>query len=150
GEIYPWRPWIVLVDDRDFASVRAAGPRLRAHRPRARAAYAHGVDIKSVRVAAVQAAPAILDLEGCVEKIETLTRAAVADGAQLVVLPETFIPMYPMSRLTHSNWDPRQTDLFEQIWANAVEAPGPVVDRLAALCRELDVHLAVGVNEREP
>jgi nitrilase len=108
------------------------------------------VNVASVRVAAVQATPAILDVEGCVEKVETLTRAAAADGAQLVVLPECFVPIYPISRLTHSNWDPRQTDLFEQIWLNAVEVPGPVVDRLAALCRELDVHLAIGVNEREP
>jgi nitrilase len=108
------------------------------------------MNMDSVRVAAVQATPAILDLEGCVEKVEGLTRAAAADGAQLVVLPETFIPMYPMSRLTHSNWDERQTDLWEQIWLNAVEVPGPVVDRLTALCRETEVHLAIGVNEREP
>lgn len=108
------------------------------------------MNVDSVRIAAVQATPAILDIEGCIDKVEALTRAAATDGAQLVVLPECFVPMYPMSRLTHSNWDPRQTDLFEQIWLNAVEVPGPIVNRLTALCRELDVHLAIGVNEREP
>src|SRR5262249_5646316 len=63
------------------------------------------VNVESIRVAAVQATPAILDVEGCVEKVERLTRDAAAEGAQLVVLPETFIPMYPMSRLTRSDWD---------------------------------------------
>jgi nitrilase len=108
------------------------------------------VNVDSVRVAAVQATPAILDLEGCVEKVETLARAAAAEGARLVVFPECFVPFYPMSRLTHSNWDPRQTELFEQMWMNAVEVPGPVVERLTALCVELGLQLAIGVNEREP
>ena len=27
--------------------------------------------------------------------------------------------------------------------------PGPIVDELAAACREHDVHCAIGVNERE-
>ena len=108
------------------------------------------MDLTSVRVAAIQAVPVILDLEGCVEKAERLVRAAAAEGAQLAVLPECFVPIYPMSRLTHSNWDSRQTDLFEQMWLNSVEVPGPVVDRLSALCLELGVHIAVGVNEREP
>ena len=98
---------------------------------------------------AVQAAPAILDLERCIAAAAELVREAAADGAELVVLPECFVPIYPMSRLTHSNWDPRQTDLFEQIWLNAVEVPGPTVDRFSAWCRELGIHLAVGVNERE-
>jgi nitrilase len=108
------------------------------------------VEVGVVRVAAIQAAPVILDIEGCVEKVQRLVREAAAEGADLAVLPECFVPMYPMSRLTHSNWDPRQTDLFEQIWLNSVEVPGPVVDRFSALCRELRIHLAIGVNEREP
>jgi predicted amidohydrolase len=108
------------------------------------------MNVGSVRVAAVQATPVILDVEGCVAKAEALTRSAAAEGADLVVLPECFIPIYPMSRLTHSDWDPRQTDLFEQMWLNAVEVPGWVVDRLADVCAELGVFLAIGVNEREP
>jgi nitrilase len=107
------------------------------------------VDLGVVRVAAIQASPSILDLEGCVATAERLVREAAAEGADLAVLPECFVPMYPMSRLTHSNGDPRQTDLFEQIWLNSVEVPGPIVDRFSGLCRELGIHLAVGVNERE-
>lgn len=104
---------------------------------------------RSVRVAAVQATPVVLDAEGCLAKAEDLMRTAADDGAELVVLPECFIPFYPMSRLTRSDWDPRQTDLYERMWLNAVDVPGPITDRLAAVCAELGVHVAIGVNERE-
>lgn len=107
------------------------------------------MELGVVRVAAIQAAPTILDLEACVATAERLVRVAAAEGADLAVLPECFVPMYPMSRLTHSNYDPRQTDLFEQIWLNSVDVPGPIVDRFSTLCRELGIHLAIGVNERE-
>jgi len=35
------------------------------------------------------------------------------------------------------------------MWINAVDVPGPHVDRLTAACAELGVHLAIGVNEHE-
>ena len=44
------------------------------------------MDLTSVRVAAIQAVPVILDLEGCVEKAERLVRAAAAEGVQLAVV----------------------------------------------------------------
>ena len=42
-------------------------------------------------------------------------------------------------------WD----ELWERLWANSVDVPGPLVDRLAEACREHDIHCAIGVNERE-
>jgi predicted amidohydrolase len=35
------------------------------------------------------------------------------------------------------------------MWASSVDVPGPVVDRLVEACRRLDIHCAIGVNERE-
>ena len=35
------------------------------------------------------------------------------------------------------------------MWINAVDVPGPHVDRRTAACAELGVHLAIGVNEHE-
>jgi nitrilase len=102
-----------------------------------------------VRVAAVQATPVMLDGEACVELAVEHMRSAAAEGAQLVVLPECFVPFYPKSWLTVSNWDSRQTDLLERMWMNAVDVPGPHTDRLGAACAELSLHLAIGVNERE-
>jgi nitrilase len=102
-----------------------------------------------VRVAAVQATPVMIDGDACIERAIEHMRAAAAEGAQLVVLPECFVPFYPKSWLTHSDWDGGQTDLWERMWMHAVDVPGPHTDRLAAACAELGLHLAIGVNERE-
>ena len=40
-------------------------------------------------------------------------------------------------------------DLFERMWLSAVDVPGPTVERFARHCKDLDIHLAIGVNERE-
>jgi len=102
-----------------------------------------------VRVAAVQATPVMLDLEASLEKASALMREAAEQGAKLIVLPECFLSFYPSSSITQSRYDEGMTDLFERMWLSAVDVPGPVVDRLARVCSELDVHLAIGVNERE-
>ena len=105
---------------------------------------------ETVRVAAIQATPVILDAEASVEKAIGLVAEAAAEGARLAVLPETFIPVYP------SNAWARQAasfggadELWERLWQNSVDVPGPLVDRLVGACREHDIHVAIGVNERE-
>jgi nitrilase len=126
-----------------------------AHPPRrARAAAAHP-EIKpaafpTVRVAAIQATPVILDAERSVEKALRLVHEAADRGAQLAVLPECFIPLYPsnswaMGAAGFGGWD----ELWERLWANAVDVPGPLVDRLVGACRERGLHCVIGVNERE-
>jgi nitrilase len=49
----------------------------------------------TVRVAAVQATPVILDAEATVEKACRLLAEAAGEGVQLAVFPETFVPLYP-------------------------------------------------------
>jgi predicted amidohydrolase len=104
----------------------------------------------TVRVAAIQATPVILDAEATVEKAVRLIGEAAGEGARLAVLPETFVPVYP-----GNGWGKHAADfggfdeLWERLWTNAVDVPGPLVDRLVEACREHDMHCAVGVNERE-
>jgi predicted amidohydrolase len=107
-------------------------------------------EFQTVRVAAVQATPVILDAEGCVAKAIRLLEEAAGRGAQLAVLPETFIPLYPSNAWAKtasafSGWD----ELWERLWANAVDVPGPLIDELVAACARLELHCAIGVNERE-
>jgi predicted amidohydrolase len=104
-----------------------------------------------VRVAAVQATPVILDAERSIAKAVELIGRAAADGAQVVVLPETFVSLYP------SNVWARQAAVFaggseqlwERMWESSIDVPGPAVDRLIEACREHRVVCAIGVNERE-
>lgn len=107
-------------------------------------------DLRTVRVAAAQATPAILDAEGSVAKAVELIERAAGEGAELVVLPETFVPLYPSQAwaapaASFSKMD----DLWQRLWDNSVDVPGPLVDELVAACTRSDVLCAIGVNERE-
>jgi predicted amidohydrolase len=106
--------------------------------------------MQTVRVAAIQATPVMLDAEACVAKAIRLFEEAAGQGAQLAVLPETFIPLYPSNRWAKgaagfSGWD----ELWERLHEESVEVPGPLIDELAAACRRLKLHAVVPVNERE-
>ena len=94
--------------------------------------------MRTVRVAAIQATPVMLDAEACVAKAIRLIEDAAGQGAELAVLPETFIPLYPCNRWAKgaagfSGWD----ELWERLHANAVDVPGPLIDELAAACKRL-------------
>jgi nitrilase len=107
--------------------------------------------LRTVRVAAVQATPAILDADASVEKAVCLLAEAAAAGARLAVLPETFVSIYPSNAWARRAAGFRGFDeLWERMWESSVEVPGPHVERLAAACRGHGVHCAIGVNEREP
>jgi len=58
-------------------------------------------ELRSVRVAAIQATPQILDARASVEKAVSLLGEAAGRGAELAVLPETFVPLYPSNRWAH-------------------------------------------------
>lgn len=107
-------------------------------------------EFKTVRVAAVQATPVILDAEASVEKAVRLIGEAADDGAQLVVLPEAFVPLYPSGTWAKAAAGFGGFDqLWERLWANSVEVPGPLVEELTGACKKHRVHCAIGVNERE-
>jgi nitrilase len=103
-----------------------------------------------VRVAAVQATPVVLDAVACVDKAETLLHEAADAGAQLAVMPETFVPLYPSNAWAKAASDFAGWDAFWlRLWENCVDVPGPLVERLLEVCRARDLHCVIGVNERE-
>src|SRR4051812_47968320 len=105
---------------------------------------------ETVRVAALQATPVILDAEASVDKAIALLGRAADEGAQLAVLPEAFVSLYPSNAWAAAaagfgGFD----ELWERMWASAVDVPGPLVDRLVAACKRHHLVCAIGVNERE-
>ncbi|MGQ0803060.1 MAG: carbon-nitrogen hydrolase family protein [Actinomycetota bacterium] len=102
---------------------------------------------EQVTVAAVQDAPVFLDRDATVEKVARLTKEAAANGAGLVVFPETFVPTYPDWVWRTTPWGDR--DWYERLYDQSVDVPGPAVDALAAAAREAQVYLSVGVDERD-
>ena len=100
-----------------------------------------------VKVAAVQAAPVFLDLEGSLQKAEGLIEKAAAEGARLVVFPEAFLPAWPawVDEVLPGEDAAWYLRLLEQ----SVVVPGPATRRLGAAARAAGVQLVMGINERE-
>ncbi|HWO73627.1 MAG TPA: carbon-nitrogen hydrolase family protein [Dehalococcoidia bacterium] len=107
---------------------------------------------RNVRVAAVQATPVFLDLEATLDKACAYIQEAGRNGARLVVLPEAFVPSFPLwvaGGSTGARPDPMETHtLYAELLANAVDVPGPATARLGQAAREAGAHVIVGVNER--
>src|SRR5215210_5470418 len=102
----------------------------------------------TVRVAAIQATPVILDAEATVDKALGLLADAAEAGAKLAVFPEAFIALYPSNAWAQGapsfgGWN----ELWERLWESSVDVRGPHVQRLVAACRAHDMHCAIGVNE---
>ena len=94
-----------------------------------------------VTVACIQAEPVPLDLERTIDTLDGLVAEAAAQGAQLAVFPEAFLPAYPSSRwagFLAGGSDAKP--VFARLARESVEIPGPASDRLAevgrASCRE--------------
>jgi nitrilase len=105
---------------------------------------------ETVRVAAIQATPVILEAEASVEKAVGLLSKAADDGVQLAVLPETFVSLYPSGAWAHAaarfaGFD----ELWDRMWDSSVDVPGPLVERIEAVCAQRGLWCVIGVNERE-
>lgn len=103
---------------------------------------------KTLRLAAVQAAPVFLDQELSTRKACELIREAGRNGADIVGFPEGFIPGHPGWQELIPATGELGLNLARRLFNNAVEVPGPCVDALSAACREANVIAIVGVNER--
>jgi nitrilase len=98
--------------------------------------------------AVVQAAAPLFDTRAALSRAESLIREA---RAEVVVLSEAFLGGYPKG-LDFDITVGRRTDagreLFRRYHAAAIEIPGPEVDALAAVTRDLRCHAVVGAVER--
>lgn len=105
---------------------------------------------RTVRIAAIQATPVILDAEASVSKALHLLGEASGQGVKLAVFPELFIPLYPSSVWAYqaARFDGFD-EMWTRLWANSVDVPGPQIDRFIKACAEHDIYCMLGVNERE-
>jgi len=106
-----------------------------------------------LRAAVVQAAPPLFDLEGGIDKAVDLIRRAGRERADLILLPEAYLPGYPrgldFGALVGSR-SPEGRDLWKRYYDNSVDVPGPATERLGQAAAEAGAYLAVGVTERDP
>ena len=108
-------------------------------------------EFRTVRVAAVQATPVILDAEarregGRADRRGRRRRRRAGRPARDVR------PALPVAGLGQGRRPPFDgfDELWERLWANSVDVPGPLTDELVGgLRRARASHCAIGVNERE-
>ncbi len=103
-------------------------------------------------VAAIVQAEVTASADEGVELTRQKALQAAAEGAELIVFPETWIPGYPawldLSR-DAALWDHAPVKaVFARIAENSISIPGPAFDRLAAAAREACATLVVGISER--
>jgi nitrilase len=99
-------------------------------------------------VAAVQAAPVLMDREATIDRVAELARKARDAGAELVVFPEVFVPGPPVWIDTARIWD-EDEDWYGLLAGQAVVVPSSSTERLGDIAREAGVWLVVGVDERD-
>ena len=99
------------------------------------------------KVAVVQAAPAFMDLEGCVEKAVGLIEEAARQGARLVAFPECWLPGYPwwiwLSAVA------RNLKHFQRYHEQSLSLDSAAFAQLAASARRNRIFVSIGASERD-
>lgn len=100
-----------------------------------------------IKAAAAQLAPVFLEQSATLEKACRSIREAAANGAQLIVFPEAFIPGYPYWAMVR---DPlRINDFNRRLFQQSIEIPGPAITALCGAAKQADCYVVMGLNERE-
>ncbi|MBW3582660.1 MAG: carbon-nitrogen hydrolase family protein [Euryarchaeota archaeon] len=105
--------------------------------------------MSSLRVAAVQAEPVILDAERSLEKAARLVREAAAEGAKLVVFCETFVPGYAQWAHSARFEDPKHKAAYARLARNSVRVPDDL-ERIAEVAKATATTVVLPVTEKDP
>ncbi|MCB9298546.1 MAG: carbon-nitrogen hydrolase family protein [Lewinellaceae bacterium] len=107
----------------------------------------------TTKIALIQAASVLFNLEATIEKAASLAHEAAENGAQLLLFPEAFIGGYPRGLSFGTVVGSRSAEGREQWLAyfrNALVMGSPAAERLGAIARDHGAYLALGAVERSP
>ena len=105
-----------------------------------------------MKAAVGQIGSVLFDLTATMARVEAACREAAANGAKLLVLPEALVGGYPKGLDFGATVGQRTAEgraMFLRYVRASIVCPGEETERLVALSRELDLHLVIGVVERE-
>ena len=97
-------------------------------------------------MAAIQAAPVLMDPKASTEKACDLIAEAARGGADIAAFGETWLPGYPFfieAKVTPNFWK-----ASGEYIASAIDIPGPHTDKLCAAAKKAGVDIVIGVVER--
>ena len=101
----------------------------------------------TIKVAAAQIRPVLFSLEGSTERVLAAMAEAAAEGVELIVFPETFLPYYPYFSFVEPPVRMGRSHLA--LYDQAPTVPGPAIDAVAAAARQHGLHVLLGLNERD-
>lgn len=107
---------------------------------------------KNVKIAVVQAAPVLFDLDRTVNKVIYLIEKSAKEDAKIIVFPESFIPAYPRGlsfgfvvgsrdEKGRSDWLRFNKNCFDE---NSIQSK-----MIADAAKEHGVYVSIGVSEKE-
>jgi nitrilase len=101
--------------------------------------------------AAIQAEPVLLDLDASLKKALKLIDEAAGEGAELIVFPEAFLPIYPFwTAFVSGGYEyPPLKKAHARLYKNSVEIPGPETRAIGQAARKTNAIVVMGVNERD-
>ena len=102
---------------------------------------------KTVRAAAAQLSPSLEKASLTLDKVLGAIDDAAAQGAQLIVFPETFVPYYPYFSFVQTPMQSGKEHM--RLYEQAVVVPSTITDTVAERAKAKAMVVVLGVNERD-
>lgn len=101
---------------------------------------------EQLRVVAVQATPAYLDRDATLAIVVAEIERAGAEGADLLVFPESFVPGYPDWLWRRSPWS--EPEWYARFADQAIDVASPDLDGVRTAAKSVGTWVALGITER--
>ena len=108
--------------------------------------------VSSCKVAVVQVGSIVMNKEKCIDKAIAYIQEAGANGANIIVFPEAFIPAYPRGLSFGAVVGSRSSEgrnQFLRYAKNAITVPGPETEQLGEAVKKVGAYTVIGVIERD-
>lgn len=105
------------------------------------------------KLAVVQGSPVMFDKQKCVEKAVAYINECAANGAELVVFPELFIPGYPYGMTFGYTVGSRNADGrkdWKNYYDNSILAEGNEMQTIIDCAAKNKVYVSIGYSEVDP
>ncbi|MEM8886353.1 MAG: carbon-nitrogen hydrolase family protein [Bacteroidota bacterium] len=107
--------------------------------------------MKNPKVALIQDAPVLFDLEKSLEKVASLSKEAASKGADLILFPEAFLGGYPrgLSFGTRiGSRSPEGRDEWMEYWQACPRLDEKLLSFLGGIAKDHGVYLGMGLVEK--
>ena len=105
--------------------------------------------MNKITVSIAQITPVFLNREATIDKAIIAIAEAAANGAKLIVFPETFIPGYPeWVWMNAPGKKSLSNPLYQRMLEQSVAVGDSSTKRLCEAARDAEIFLVMGINER--